>query len=69
MQTRLQLLILLFAVSASGLPASAASGSLPVLKVSDNRRFLVTADKPLSDPIPLKMKFLRSPRPKIGFWP
>ena len=44
MQTRLQLLILLFAVSASGLPASAASGSLPVLKVSDNRRFLVTAD-------------------------
>jgi len=44
MQTRLQFLILLFAVFASGLPASAASGSLPVLKVSDNRRFLVNGN-------------------------
>ena len=44
MQTRLRFLILLFAVFASGLPASAASGALPVLKVSDNHRFLVNGN-------------------------
>ena len=26
-------------------------------------------EKPLPDPIPLKIQFPISPRPKIGFWP
>jgi len=35
----------------------------------DHATKVVIISKPLPDPIPLKIQFPISPRPKIGFWP
>lgn len=44
MRTRLAVLVRLLTVLLAGLPASASTAALPGLKVSDNRRFLTTAE-------------------------